>query len=87
LAKRVLTYLVVKNIVYVYTTVEKSFIAFAPSSNLGALAIIVNFSAFVYNISYLYHKARKCHFASASTVCGAEAPTEAHKWEHLQNIF
>jgi hypothetical protein len=23
--------------------------------------------------SYLYHKARKCYFASASTVCGAEA--------------
>jgi hypothetical protein len=27
--------------------------------------------------SYLYHKARKCYFASASTVCGAEAPAEA----------
>jgi hypothetical protein len=37
--------------------------------------------------SYLYHKARKCHFASASTVCGAEASAEAHKCEHLQNIF
>jgi hypothetical protein len=23
-----------------------------------------------YNHNYLYHKARKCHFASASTVCG-----------------
>jgi hypothetical protein len=23
------------------------------------------------------HKARKCYFASASTVCGAEAPAEA----------
>jgi hypothetical protein len=37
--------------------------------------------------SYLYHKARKCHFASASTVCGVEASAEAHKCEHLQNIF
>jgi hypothetical protein len=37
--------------------------------------------------SYLYHKARKCHFASASTVCGANAPAEAHKCEHPQNIF
>jgi hypothetical protein len=27
--------------------------------------------------SYLYQKARKCYFASASTVCGAEAPAEA----------
>jgi hypothetical protein len=27
--------------------------------------------------SYLYHKARKSYFASASTVCGAEAPAEA----------
>jgi hypothetical protein len=34
-----------------------------------------------------YHKARKCFFASASTVYGAEALAEAHKWEHLQNIF
>jgi hypothetical protein len=25
----------------------------------------------------MYHKARKCYFASASTVCGAEAPAEA----------
>jgi hypothetical protein len=28
------------------------------------------------NNSYLYRKARKCHFASASTVCGAEASAE-----------
>jgi hypothetical protein len=27
---------------------------------------------FLHN-SYLYHKARKCYFASASTVCGEEA--------------
>jgi hypothetical protein len=27
--------------------------------------------------SYLYHKVRKCYFASASTVCRAEAPAEA----------
>jgi hypothetical protein len=27
--------------------------------------------------SYLYHKAGKCYFASATTVCGAEAPAEA----------
>jgi hypothetical protein len=25
-------------------------------------------------VMYLYHKAKKCHFASASTVGGAEAP-------------
>jgi hypothetical protein len=37
--------------------------------------------------TYLYHKTRKCHFASASTVCGAEASAEGHKCEHLQNIF
>jgi hypothetical protein len=42
-----------------YTTVEKSLIAFAPyiprcasESNLGALAIIVNFSTLVYNILF-----------------------------------
>jgi hypothetical protein len=29
------------------------------------------------NNSYLYHKGRKCHFASASTVCGTEALAEA----------
>jgi hypothetical protein len=33
---------------------------------------IFDFQLLIYNI-LLYHKARKCYFASASTVCGAEA--------------
>jgi hypothetical protein len=40
------------------------------------LKFSVNFGKFLIH-SYLYHKARKCYFASASTVCGTEAPTEA----------
>jgi hypothetical protein len=29
--------------------------------------------------NYFYHMARKCHFASASTICGAEALAEAFR--------
>jgi hypothetical protein len=37
--------------------------------------------------SYLYHKAKKCHFASGSTVYEAEASTEAPQVRGLEKHF
>jgi hypothetical protein len=53
----------------IQTTVEKSLIAFAPNnprrasgSNLGALAIIMNFSTLVYNILFFTTSLRRRHY-------------------------
>jgi hypothetical protein len=49
-------------------------IKFFDNNNLRQTMIMI-FS--VWNNSYLYHKTRKCHFASTSMVCEAVASAEA----------
>jgi hypothetical protein len=49
-------------------------------------SVIMHFLTLYPNI-LLYHKVRKCHFASASTVCEAEASAEAPQVRRLAKHF
>jgi hypothetical protein len=49
--------------------------------------LYVHYVAIILKNSRLFHKARKCHFASASTVCGAEASAVAPQVQALAKHF